>query len=328
MLLNRAPAANEASLTTASLVREKKQQLPEVWLYEVSNARVKELFVTKCGIVLSRISCQGPIYPRKREMLKDVSSRTHPEALEAAIWVLDKWSTGYFHWLTEALCRLLVISKHHANIPVLVPYKLAESTAIIALIEAFGLEAKLYDENETLLVKRLYSIDFLAPSGSFNPEIICELRDKFREIYPTPEIQKNSGNDRIYISRASAEKRKTTNQTALNTLMKEWGIRTLSCETMSFDEQVEAMQACALLVGEHGAGLSNMLFAPRGCKIFEIRNKYAITDNFYYNLAVALGLDYYLIEAEGSASHPHNSDFGVDIEGLRIVLRSVLGAGS
>jgi len=327
-ILEPAPAKNELELTTASLVREKRQKLPAVWLYEIQNAKVKELFVTKWGIVQSRISCQGPIYPKKREMLKNVSIKTQSESVDTAIWVLDKWSTGYFHWLTEALCRLLVISKHHPTYPILVPFFLAKSSPLVALMEAFGLEVKCYDENETLVVKRLFSVDFLAPSGRFNPHIICELRDKFRELYASSETNENAEVDRIYISREFAEKRKANNQTEMNALVEEWGIRKLKCEEMSFDEQIKAMSKCELLVGEHGAGLSNMLFAPSGCKVFEIRNKYAITDNFYYNLAVALGLDYYLIEAEGSSSHPHNSDFDVDIEALRDSFHSAFGVRS
>jgi capsular polysaccharide biosynthesis protein len=48
-----------------------------------------------------------------------------------------------------------------------------------------------------------------------------------------------------------------------------------------------------VLMGVHGAGLTNMLACKSDCRIIELRGSQDTTNNCFFSLASALELDYY-----------------------------------
>jgi capsular polysaccharide biosynthesis protein len=99
-------------------------------------------------------------------------------------------------------------------------------------------------------------------------------------------------------------------------------------EDLSFIRQIELMQGTKVLLGAHGAGLTNMLFMPAGSVVVEIRKEGDSHNNCFYSLASALGHRYYYAIAKSSASKGEKyeyfaENFVVDVAHLSTVLRRV-----
>jgi capsular polysaccharide biosynthesis protein len=58
------------------------------------------------------------------------------------------------------------------------------------------------------------------------------------------------------------------------------------------------MQQCKLLIGVHGAGLTNMMFMQKGNKVLELRKRDDKYNNCYFGLASACELDYYYLSCD------------------------------
>jgi capsular polysaccharide biosynthesis protein len=99
-------------------------------------------------------------------------------------------------------------------------------------------------------------------------------------------------------------------------------------EDLSFIRQIKLMQGTKVLLGAHGAGLTNMLFMPAGSVVVEIRKEGDCHNNCFYSLASALGHRYYYAIAKSSSSKVDRyeyfaEDFFVDVAHLSTVLRKV-----
>jgi capsular polysaccharide biosynthesis protein len=65
---------------------------------------------------------------------------------------------------------------------------------------------------------------------------------------------------------------------------------------MSFEEQVNAMKGAEVIVGAHGAGLTNMVFTKQA-RVLEVFPADHIVPNCYDHLAERCGHEYYWLVA-------------------------------
>lgn len=86
---------------------------------------------------------------------------------------------------------------------------------------------------------------------------------------------------RLFVSREDAARRRQLNETALIAALRPFGFEVIVPGLMSFREQIRAFSEASFVVGAHGAAMTNLLFAPRGCKVVEIAPKpIAYMDDF------------------------------------------------
>ncbi len=100
----------------------------------------------------------------------------------------------------------------------------------------------------------------------------------------------------------------------------EEGWTIIQAEKYSFREQIAIFAHARAVCGLHGAGLTNLIWCPRGCKVLEL-----CASNFlngcYEGLAVYNGLDhrYLILEADRHYRPSVNlKDFATAIHGLDI----------
>jgi hypothetical protein len=104
---------------------------------------------------------------------------------------------------------------------------------------------------------------------------------------------------RLYVTRSDTKKRRIANEQELVPALRERGFEIVAPGRLSFREQVGLFQWADVIAGPHGAGLTNILFAPKAVRIVEIfpANK---VKNTYLLLAHSLGQSYRgLIGSEG-----------------------------
>jgi len=104
-------------------------------------------------------------------------------------------------------------------------------------------------------------------------------------IHPVP-----AQNERVYVSRAQAAKRRFTNERAFVDALIAIGFKCVFLEQLTFSEQVALFSRAGCVVARHGAGLTNLLFA-QGCSVLEICDS-DCRRNYYRALAASMRLRY------------------------------------
>lgn len=126
--------------------------------------------------------------------------------------------------------------------------------------------------------------------------------------------------DRIYISRENFldRGRYVSNREDLKRVLEEFGITMYTPETLSIAEQVNLYGNADLLMGPHGAGLTNMIFSEETSVIELLHKPYPS----HQHLAQLCGHKYNFLQCEGDGGH--NTPIKVDIAELRNLLHSTV----
>jgi hypothetical protein len=78
------------------------------------------------------------------------------------------------------------------------------------------------------------------------------------------------GHRYVYIDRRQANNRSLINEDDIVELMRRLGFEIVQLESMAVSEQAALFSACRFVVGAHGAGLTNLIFASPGTNVLEI----------------------------------------------------------
>jgi capsular polysaccharide biosynthesis protein len=219
--------------------------------------------------------------------------------------ITDDWSKGYFHWLMDCLPRLMLLDEKRIKLSLILPAHLKDEEYISESLHLLGIKNFTFvTGNNWYYFKCLTFPVHLAPSGNYNDDIMKKLRNKLagnRMEQPTLKI---------YISRSKASRRKIINEEQILPLLSRMGFKTIYCEDLSFQEQVNLFSKVKYLVSNHGAGLSNMLFMSPGASVLELRKINDNHNNCYFSLASSLDLKYYYLQClpldEQEESHTAN----------------------
>ena len=100
--------------------------------------------------------------------------------------------------------------------------------------------------------------------------IIVWLRDKFLS-----KAENDHNNKKIYIDRSDSlfNHCKIINSEQLWNLLKKHGFRKLKLTEINFKNQVGLFNFADIIIGAHGAGLSNIIFSKPGSRVIEIKPK-------------------------------------------------------
>ena len=75
---------------------------------------------------------------------------------------------------------------------------------------------------------------------------------------------------RIYVSRRQAAHRKILNEDQLMQSLRSLGFVAVALESLSLAEQYKLFATAEVVVAPHGAGLTNLIYAPAGCLLVEL----------------------------------------------------------
>lgn len=242
---------------------------------------------------------------------------SHPRRkLEKGVWITQNWTWMYFHWLTDALTRLIACDQFIDDHMVVLPQSYKKYPFIRESLEYLGYKIHWVLLNECLRINELILPSHTASPGNFNDIILKKLRSKFCLSVTPPS--KN-----IYISRAKASQRFIDNEQELINLLLDYNFEIHVFEEYSFLKQVELMNQTTLLIGLHGAGLANMLFMQNKAKVIEIRNQNDSKNNCYFSMASALELSYYFVEGTGNGGNTSDAIVKVNIESVNILFQQM-----
>ena len=206
--------------------------------------------------------------------------------------LVDHWSgINYWHWITTSLARLYMVQKingfHCRNYFYIV--NSLKNGFVRDSLARFGISPEQCIEtpegtgtlcDNLILPSKLYDVD---------NDAIRYLREFLRQ--PTSNSKR-----KIYISRDAT--RKILNESQVMEVLSKRGFEKVRCESISFSDQVSLFSDASVIVGPHGAGMTNILFAQDNAKVMEIRNR-TYHGPCYYQLCDKLGFDYYNLYGTG-----------------------------
>jgi hypothetical protein len=178
---------------------------------------------------------------------------------------------NYSHWLLDYLPRLRL--RGDASLPLIVNGPIARFQS--EALKFLGIEDDELIQLEypaTLPVRDLFypgiCSSSITPPHPFRTEVLTWLRDAFAPLMTSDRKER-----RIFISRkeeAHAWGRRLLNHEEVESIAKRHDFEIVALEKLGFAEQVRLFSSAAIIAGAHGAGFTNMVFAPAGTKLVEL----------------------------------------------------------
>lgn len=99
---------------------------------------------------------------------------------------------------------------------------------------------------------------------------------------------------RIYASRQQGRQRRIVNEHELSPVLERFGFETVHADTLPLAEQAVRFSTAEVVLGVHGGALTNMLFAPEDCLLFELMPERAdrARRQLFWNLAATADQPY------------------------------------
>lgn len=255
---------------------------------------------------------------RDREVLATLEPR--PRSGGEGVALLGGQRDGYWHWWIDVLSRAWLLERHGvstARLPLALPEALAasqeESLRLLGLSERLApLEPGLH---------RFERVAFCSPGCGSRSRLpsprLAEYSRWLRERLHPHGDGRRSGR-RLFTSRTDASWRRIVNEDAVMELLAVHGFERLECARMTIGEQAAAFAEASVVVGAHGAGLTNLLFTPPGATVVELfAAPAAIEISNYRVLCARLGHRYARLLAAPvagpRAKTPHRLDMEVDL---------------
>lgn len=269
------------------------------------------------------------LYGMKRGVFPEIRARKSqnlPE-VDLAIPLLSKHADNYTHWAQDHLTLLQGLeefTRRTGETPWLIippdpPSFIPESLEILGFDEDNWIEWN--EDQDRLRVQRMVlpSVSRCLSSTSndyFRMISSLEwLRDRVLNNLNISERPSNS--TKILISREDANRRRIANRAEVTDVLTEMGFETYIPGRMSYPEQVALFANAESIVGVHGAGMVNSIYAT-GANILELYGNHYLPAN--YELAQGLGMRYGCIHCK---TINDQNDLIVDIKELQNAISEI-----
>ena len=229
---------------------------------------------------------------------------------------------NFYHWMIETLPRLNMLEhdEKYNNIPIILPKKRTPQF-VLETLDLCGLGERIqYLDNGSYSVKKLYIPTLFSPRNEPCREAIEWLNDNIcnKSYIPSNGIDSVEF-QKIYISRDDADTRGCVNSEGVDGLLIEMGFQKINMTDYSIQDQAYLFSKAKVIIGLHGAALTNIAFTTPRCTFIEIFMDGWFTRAFF-NLARLRKnkYGYLLCKKEGSGIR-------IDIDELRKLIQKASG---
>jgi len=233
------------------------------------------------------------------------------------------WSENYYHWFCDVLPKFMYLKQKGTLYNYLYYFPdFLQKTFVLETLKLLGVTYAFFDYTKLLFAKNLYYISLTADIGSFRPSLQQLTRSFFINSFCSAK-QEHISPKKIYISRKKTVCRRISNEVEIETILAVFGFECYTFEDLSFGDQVQLMYQTKILISNHGAGLTNMLFLKEGSIVFELRQENDALNNCYFSLADALQCNYYYLLCKPQTINDYNSDIIVDVNHFKKIVKEI-----
>jgi capsular polysaccharide biosynthesis protein len=227
-----------------------------------------------------------------------------------ATFCLDR-TGNHYHWFINCLTRLWALElagKTHYKL--IVPARPTPLQLQTLLWLGYPPERLARFEPQHWSVERLLVPSLASLESEVSPEACRWLRDRLLRAAPMGGRAKR----KLLISRRLAGKRRLLSEDKLFARLEKRGFERICAEQLSIGQQIGLFREAAVVVGTHGAGLTNMLFMPESSLVVELL-RYCRVKTMFFSLANALGHRYGCVtDAPEEPVRPLTSTADMDFE--------------
>lgn len=256
-------------------------------------------------------------------LLKNYWLRRGEASLRSGLWAIDNYSPeNYYHWMIDVLPRLLQAEEDHPGERVLLLPRYYHATPYIE----FTLRAFPHIEGIRWIAARSKTrVEHLAyvprQSDERLPARVVEVARRMQDLAGAAGTAR-----RIYLTRDDAKRRRARNEADVVRVLREHDVEVHRIDPSRPWEQMRAALGANLIVGVHGAALTNVIFMRPGARLLELRHpRQRYFADHYRPLAAMVGVQYHrqycalAHPAEGFAIN--DADLVIDLDLLRENLR-------
>ncbi|WP_170938296.1 DUF563 domain-containing protein [Halorubrum sp. Hd13] len=261
----------------------------------------------RTGVSLAQSISKNGIRPTLNALQGEA---TYTDKIDVAAHAVSPWN-NYYHWSVECLLRVRLLEQYGDRTgtypTLLVPNKrpswIDESLELINYTgDIAGLKSGVVD------VEKLVVPTFPDPI----PQECAWIQDRMREQVTTSGEQ----NQRVFVARQDATVRRIANRDAVQQVFDRYNIDTYLLGELSVKEQISLFSDAEVVVGPHGAGLTNILYGSDLTVIELFGDKTMAT---FDRLAESMSHEYRYLQCEQAGL-----DIRVDAKELEATLRDVL----
>lgn len=244
-----------------------------------------------------------------------------------AVYPYPSFGVGYFHWFADWLPIIQLARNSFPECNTLVlPQRAKKFEFVRRSLENFGFNIFWSCRSRHIKVSDLCVIGPVAQSGNYRSELFRQMLSTVKKSFVNLPVDISFTSHIIYISRRDAPRRFLVNEDDVTSLILSFGGRVATLEGMTLQEQYLLFSSCSLLIGLHGAGLTNMIWMPPHASVLEIRNDGDSSNNCYFSMASVLNLRYFysLATCTNYSSTTYTANLVADIENLQGVIHAAL----
>lgn len=267
-------------LSVAEKFQPHQGSFNETFILTIKNGRV----CTSAGwVIINNNLIQELIWKNKQLGLKHFQNTAfeNVKKITGRVAVItQRGDTCYFHWITEVLGRLALLEMSGIEYDWL--YVSTKKPFMKESLALWGVDLNkiieptddtIYIEAEELIVPSLVSKVSVGYTrfASYVPDyVINYIQQKLSLLAEKQLAISHSFSKRIFISRKDSVVRQTINEDEVFELFKAKGFERYNLSDLSFIEQIELFQHAEMIVGTHGAGLTNTIFCKPGTLVIEL----------------------------------------------------------
>jgi len=205
---------------------------------------------------------------------------------------------NYYHWICESIFRLWLVRRKLNSLTLVLPEYYKNSDFITGSLKPFNLKNILFiPYGKSLLVRNLCLPQIKPTCDAYNSNHIRRVRTFYRNYVANIREYHSEKMERLYISRKLAKRRKALNESEMLDILYKYDFSIFYPEKHAFLEQVAIFSNIRYLIGEHGSGLTNMLFMDKNTSVLELHknktNELSHPSFLFWYMAEALEINYY-----------------------------------
>jgi hypothetical protein len=200
--------------------------------------------------------------------------------LESVVLLPTNWPHNYFHFYRDFLPKILLLEQANIepSVPVVVPDDLIDQPFFQQAIRSerlarwnFISPRGQFIKTESLVFCSANQFIVMDRSDAPDPELLRHAKagTKFLEspaevlaLLGLDDLRTQAGADRrVFLTRSGLRGRTISNYDELEPLLREKNFETVETEGLSLREQAQLFSECRYLIGIHGAGLTNIVWA-------------------------------------------------------------------